>query len=230
MLNASLGTFFWLSAAYFYLKYTMDVSPYIDFIFLMIIIVFMYFININIMSTKCGSNISVFKATLLPWGAIFGPMIIALLIFPQWKRPFSNTFGYMIARLAGGNNALLELLDPTKKQALHYVYNKPSLLINEFTPDNFNEKIKEMLGEKEESVFIDSPDKIEAFRKIIQLKDIISQWIWFFLTATIVTSTSYSMIMNTECTKSVNDYVLAHNIAMSEVKEKPSQTLYNITE
>ena len=188
----------------------------------------MYFININIMTTKCGSNISVFKATLLPWGAIFAPMMIALLLFPQWKRPFSITFGYMIARLAGGNNTLLDLLDPTKAQSLHYVYNNPSLLINEFTPTNFDEKIKDMLGK--DPVFINSPDKIEAFRKIVHLKDIVSQWIWYFLTATVATSTSYTMMMNTECTKSANDYVLAHNIAMTKTEDKPPVRLYNITE
>jgi len=226
MISASLGTFFWLSAVYFYLKYSMELSPYTDAIFLMIIIIFMYFINVNIMQTKCGSsNNDVFKATLLPWVGMFGPMLIALYFFPDWKNPFSNTFGYLIARIAGGTSSLLDLLKPGSEVSLHYVYNDPSLLLNQFTPRNFETVLASLHSEIEIT-----EDKKAAFYKIVKLKDLIAEWIWHLLTAMIVTSTSYTMIMNGECTKTADDYVLSHNIAMADVPETVEPTMYTVTE
>jgi hypothetical protein len=221
MLNASLGTFFWLSCIYFYLKYSAALSDHIDFIFLMVVVIFMYFINVNIMNTKCSSSMSVYKATLLPWLAIFIPMIFALILFPEWKRPFSNTIGYIVARLAGGPAALIALLPPKEGSPYHYVYDDPAPLINQFTPTNFDEKLKEY--------GINSANT-DSFRKIVLLKDIVSHWVWYLLTASVVISTSYNIMMNTECTKSVDDYVLAHNIAITDAKEKTPAKLYSVTE
>jgi hypothetical protein len=229
MISASIGTFFWLSAAYFYIKYKTDYGSTLDALFLVVVIIFMYFINVNIMQTKCGANSSVGKATLLPWIFIFGPMLLSIFIFPEWKRPFSNTFGYFIARLAGGKNALLALLKPDTdlEATLHYVYNDPSLLINTFTPLNFNETLHSI------TKITNQPDetKIDAFRKIVKLKDCVAEWMWYLLTASIVISTSYTMMMNTECTKTADEYVMAHNIAMADSNQPTTDpTLYTVTE
>lgn len=226
MTSASLGTFFWLSAVYFYMKYSMNISPYVDALFLMVVIIFMYFINVSIMQTKCSSaNSIVFKATFLPWVFIFGSMVLALSMFPQWKNPFSNTFGYLVARLAGGTSSLLDLLKPGSETSLHYVYNNPSLLINQFTPLNFDTVLQSLQNE-----LAVTEDKKEAFRKIVKLKDVISEWIWYLLTASVVISTSYTMMMNAECTKSPDEYVLSHNIAMAETTEEEPVTMYTVTE
>jgi hypothetical protein len=230
MISASIGTFFWLSAIYFYIKYITDLGATLDFLFLLVVIIFMYFINVNIIQTKCGVSGSVGKATLLPWIFIFGSMMLAILMFPEWKTPFSNTFGYFVARLAGGTKALLALLKPdTDSEAtLHYVYNDPSLLINTFTPLNFQETLNSIVK------ITDNPDKnkIAAFRNIVKLKDIIAEWIWYLLTASIVISTSYTMLMNSECTKTAEDYVLSHNIAMADSNQPIVQnpTMYTVTE
>lgn len=226
MSSASLGTFFWLSAVYFYMKYSMDLPVYADALFLMVVIIFMYFINVSVMQSKCSSvNSAVFKATFLPWVFMFGSMIIALLIFPQWKNPFSNTFGYIIARLAGGTQALLNLLRPGSETSLRYVYDNPSLLINQFTPLNFDVVLQGFQNE----LSITEENK-EKFRKIVKLKDVIAEWIWYLLTASVVISTSYTMMMNAECTKSADEYVLSHNIAMAETPEETPVSMYTITE
>jgi hypothetical protein len=181
------------------------------------------------MQTKCGVSGSVTRATLLPWLFIFGPMMLCLLVFPEWKKPFSNTFGYVVARMSGGTNALLALLKPDTdiESTLHYVYNDPSLLINTFTPLNFKEKLQSI--EK----ITNQPDeaKITTFRNIIKLKDCIAEWIWYLLTASIVISTSYTTLMNSECTKTADEYVLSHNIAMADSNTAIKQaTTYTITE
>ena len=226
MTSASLGTFFWLSAVYFYMKYSMDLPVYADVLFLIVVIIFMYFINVSILQSKCSSvNSIVFKATLLPWVFMFGTMVMALTMFPQWKNPFSNTFGYIVARLAGGTTALLDLLKPGSEMSLSYVYNNPSILINQFTPLNFDTVLASLQNE-----LAVTDAKREAFRKIVKLKDVIAEWIWYLLTASVVVSTSYTMMMNSECTKSPDEYVLSHNIAMAETTEETPMSTYTITD
>lgn len=231
-MNVSIGIFFWLSAIYFYIKTSILSSvPVSDAFFLAIVIIFMYFVNVNMVQTNCGgltTSSTAFKATLFPWIGIFGPMLLALYMFPEWKKPFSNTFGYLIARIAGGNKALIDLLNPGQESSLHYVYNDPSLLINQFTPTNFDAMLASF-----SKITVVTPEKRNAFLQIVKLKDAVSEWIWYLLTASIVISTSSSMIMNGECTKSADDYVLAHNIAMADSNQLPTSmqpTMYSITE
>jgi len=226
-MSLSLSSFFWLSGAYLYLKYKVNLSPYTDIFFLMVIIIIMYFINMSIMQTKCNSsNTTVFSATLLPWLFIFGTMMLVLQYYPEWKYPFSNTFGYLIAKIFGGTQYLQEILNQTAP--LDKIYNNPSLLINQFTTLNFDEKVTEYSKEFQSKESI--PEKFMAFYNIIKLKEHVSEWIWYILTASIVISTSYTMIMNSPCTKSVDDYVTSHSIAMAETTTKEPEQTYNITE
>jgi hypothetical protein len=226
MMSASFGTFFWLSAVYFYLKYSASISEYMGVLFLLVVILFMYFINVGIMQTKCGSaSGSVFQATLLPWLGMFGPMMLALQYFPEWKNPFSNTIGFIVARMAGGTQILLSLLKPNSEVKLHYVYNDPSLLLNQFTPTNFDTVLASF---QEDMAYTEESRK--AFLNIVRLKDLVSEWVWYLLTASVVVSTSYTMMMNGQCTKTVDDYVLSHQVAMADTTESEPLPLYTITE
>jgi hypothetical protein len=194
--------------------------------FLILVVLFMYFINVGIMQTKCGSaNGSAFQATLLPWLFMFGPMMVALQFFPEWKTPFSNTLGFMVARMAGGTQMLLDLLKPESDVKLHYVYSDPSLLLNQFTTSNFDTVLASF---SEDMAYTE--EKREAFLKVVRLKELISEWIWYLLTASVVISTSYTMMMNGECTKTVDDYVLSHQVAMADTTESEPLPLYTITE
>jgi len=229
MLSVSFATFFWLSLGYMFMKYSTDLPIYMDGIFTMVVILFMYMINVNIMQTNCGSSSpsTVFSATIFPWIGIFCPMIIALHFFPEWKTPFSNTFGYLIARLAGGQTALFELLQPAEGKSIQYVYDDPSLLLNQFNPRNFSEMLnsfQELSG---------SEEAVQKLYNIIKMKDLVSEWIWYMLTSSIVTTTSYSTLMRGECTKTSEEYVLSHNIAMANsnaTEVKPKGTTYTVTE
>jgi hypothetical protein len=223
MIGSSMGTFFWLSAAYFYFKYTMKFSDKANLLFFAVIVGFMYFINMAIIQSKCSSPMPVFRATFLPWTFMFGSVLVALTLFPSWKTPFSNTFGYIVARIARGTQTLLELLVPNKP--LQYVYEDPSLLLNQFTTTNF-----ETMFESMKEIFIDDPVKKEALLQVIRLKEIISEWIWFLLAGSVAISSSYTILMNTECTKTAEEYVLENNIAMAERTEKPVPTLYTVTD
>jgi hypothetical protein len=225
MMSLSFSSFFWISAVYFYLKYSASIPEYLGIFFLILVMLFMYFINMGIMQTKCGSSGTVFQATLLPWLLMFAPMMLALQYFPQWKNPFSNTVGYMVARLAGGTQLLLSLLKPDSEVKLHYVYNDPSLLLNQFTTSNFDTVLASFREDMEYT-----EESKQAFFKIVRLKDLVSEWIWYLLTASVVISTSYTMLMNGECTKSVDDYVLSHQVAMADTTEPAPLPLYTVTE
>jgi hypothetical protein len=192
-------------------------------LFFAIIVVFMYFINMAIIQSKCSSPMPVFRATFLPWTFMFGSTLVALHFFPDWKKPFSNTFGYLVARIAGGTQSLLELLVPDKP--LQYVYEEPSLLLNQFTTKNF-----EVMFDSMKEVFIDDSVKKDALFNVIRLKEIIAEWIWFLLAGSVAISSSYTILMNTECTKSAEDYVLQHNLAMAETEDIPEQKLYTVTD
>jgi len=181
----------------------------------------------SIMQTKCSSSATtVFSATLFPWILIFGSMMLILQYYPEWKTPFSNTFGYLIAKLFGGTHCLQEVLNKTAP--LDKIYNNPSLLINQFTTLHFDETLQKYSNDFQPRASI--PDQMNAFYNIIKLKEHVSEWIWYILTASVVISSSYTMIMNTPCTKSVDDYVTSHSIAMAETKPSEPEKLYNITE
>jgi len=65
---------------------------------------------------------------------------------------------------------------------------------------------------------------------VIRLKELVAEWIWFLLAGSVAISSSYTILMNTECTKSSEDYVLQHNVAMAETEDKPEQKLYTVTD
>jgi hypothetical protein len=206
MITSSFGTFFWLMSAYVYFfKYKSQVSAYFDILFLAIIILFMYFINVEIMKERCGVYASVILPTFMPWLIIFAPFMFILTVFPEWKIPFSNTFGYLAVYLTGGDTTIEGIIKD--KEKLTMIYQSPSLLINQFTYDNFDQ-----LAEEKYKNDFDLSDvaKLAAFKEVLLLKEIISVWIWYLLIASITVSTSYIMLMNSECTKTVDDYMLAN--------------------
>ncbi len=206
MITSSFGTFFWIMSAYVYLfKYKTQISPYFDMAFVAVIILFMYFINVEIMKEKCGVSASVILPTFLPWLLIFAPFMFILAAFPEWKTPFSNTFGYLAVYLTGGDSTIEGIIKD--KEKLTMIYQSPSLLINQFTYANFDA----MAAEKYQNDFdLSDAAKLAAFKDVLLMKESIALWLWYLLIASITVSTSYIMLMNSECTKTVDDYMLAN--------------------
>ena len=237
-MSNSLGTFFWLSFIYTFVKIKMDLPWYIDIFFLLLVIIFMYFINVAILQEKCGNvdSYTVLKSTVIPWILIFANMMYMLTKFPTWKTPFSNTFGLLVAKLAGCNNTFLSMLKPLDVKtessgkvntSLHYVYEDPSLLINKFTMENFDTTVQK-LGH-----IIDDTkkDEIADFKQFVKMKEAISEWIWYLLTACITVSVSYNNLVASKCSKTASQYIENHNNAMADTKgPKEEPTVYTVTE
>ena len=100
-LSSSVAIFFFLVVfgAYAYYKYTKNgvLSGGITFLFFLVLIIGEYFINLAMSKDICGfdQEKTALVATVLPWFIVLGVLKAALIVFPGWLTPFSNTFGYM---------------------------------------------------------------------------------------------------------------------------------------
>ena len=213
------------------------------------VIVSQYFINLSAISNRCGTTnyYLAFMVTIVPWIFIFGLLNIMLVQFPGWKTPFSNTFGYLIANAAGAktllidhilNNDIVSKLTPTSKkpaksettsqsqvggnndklavEAVQHIYNDPSLLINEITPNTF-----ELFWQKMTPLFKDDAnDYKQELYKLIELKELVSEGMWYMLTGSLITSVSGNYIINSDCGTSVKEMKKRHSDHEKAEKEK----------
>ena len=187
-----------------------------------------YMINISITSQLCSGTPqwgTTFIVTFLPWILIFGIINIALVIFPGWLIPFSNTFGYfvvgffglkelfdskIISRDADSRNVTSEKISENidVARALQKIYGNESLLINEIPRDgeseqqkvdNFSEFFKTMIDLK---IFKSDSNKngaqVELYR-LLKIKDIVAEYVWYILAGLLVSSITYNYIVNVGC-------------------------------
>ena len=78
--------------------------------------------------------------TFVPYLFIFGTLMLVLMFFPGFKAPFSNTLGYGFVSLPFMNikpTFMNILKTDSNNKLLKTVYEDPSLMINEMTPQNF---------------------------------------------------------------------------------------------
>ena len=100
-LSSSVAIFFFLAVfgAYSYYKYTKNgvLSGGITFLFFLVLLIGEYFINLAMSKDICGfdQEKTALLATVIPWFLVLGALKAALIVFPGWLTPFSNTFGYM---------------------------------------------------------------------------------------------------------------------------------------
>ena len=102
-----------------------------------------YFINLNLTESMCGIRqwSTTFFITIIPWMFIFIVMHLFIHMFPGWLSPFSNTFGYLVAKLMGLPEFMKEILVESSEgneasRALESVKSDNTLLINELYPES----------------------------------------------------------------------------------------------
>ena len=142
--------------------------------------------------------------SLFPWLIIFGLINILLKIFPGWLQPFSNTFGYGIAKIAGLSKVTKQLFkekvdagDPEMKKVqslLSNIYGDQSLLINEITPQNFGDFWKRLtpLFNNEAKNGSELKDKLFT---LVRLKTLVSEYMWYMLTGALVNRSPHTDIL-----------------------------------
>jgi hypothetical protein len=90
-------------------------------------------INSSLAKTICDnpqSTTSGIVATIFPMLFIFGLLQLLLTIFPGWLEPFSNTFGYAIAKIGGAESVVREVLKTNSEREISKAVNK--LLFTQF--------------------------------------------------------------------------------------------------
>lgn len=102
--SVAIGFFLVLFAGYCYYKYKKNgvLSGSVTSMFFIVLIAGEYFINLAMSKDICGfdQEKTALVATLLPWILVLGVLKAALVVFPGWLTPFSNTFGYVFVSIA----------------------------------------------------------------------------------------------------------------------------------
>tara|TARA_Y100000780_G_C13694333_1_gene420830 strand:- start:6539 stop:7285 length:747 start_codon:yes stop_codon:yes gene_type:complete len=239
-----MSIFILLTILYLIVVYINGESIVASVIYYCILLISQLFFTFLASKKLCGTAqiSSVFVWGLVPWVFIFFSMNILLLLFPGWKSPFSNTFGYGIVHLLGVSDILNNLLkskftskDSGLNKIAEKIYEDKSILINEFTPLNFEtsiQKLKPLLDTSNK----DYKSNLDAFKKMVRLKDEISRGIWYLLTGILTLSVSNMGLVSSSCNKSseqikeeVSKY---HEKTIQEQREeqeqKSKQTIYKV--
>jgi hypothetical protein len=178
----------------------------------------------------------IFLWGLLPWVFIFMSLNVMLKIFPGWKSPFSNTFGYLVVSLMGVKDTLNSLLktkftsnDNGLNKIAEKIYEDHSILINEMTPENFYISIDRMkpMFDTAGSTYNASLKKLEH---LVRLKDEVSRGIWYILTGILTISISNMGIVSSKCVKTagqIKEEVNKYHQEMGDIHKDKGETQRN---
>lgn len=212
MLNSiiPMSVFIFITLVYLFLIYINGENMVLNVIYYCLIIgtqiLFIYLAS----KSLCGTAqiTQVFTWGLLPWVFIFLTINVLLKLFPGWKAPFSNTFGYGIANIMGVKDVLNTLLKSNFKSSnvglnkiAEKMYQDESILINEMTPTNFEvaiQKLKPILDTGKAGY----NEAITKLKHLVRLKDEVSRGIWYLLTGLLTISVSNMGIASSGCVKS----------------------------
>jgi hypothetical protein len=236
--STSIFTFFIITLIYFISKYQLPdtMSTMLNIIYVVAVVSTQISINAGLAKSVCNNPNSMntgILATIFPMLFIFGLLELLLTIFPGWLEPFSNTFGYGIAKLVGLQKMIERLVQPPNGTgvsssivtAVNNIYNDPSIFINQFNYDNeeaFN-KTWDNSYANGKGIFFPKAGQASAkseiyneFRQFVKLKDIVGTFIWYMLVGVLVTSKSYNYIINQPCSL---DPVIAEQAADNYLKK-----------
>jgi predicted membrane protein len=241
-----------ITSIYFIIRYyiTDDKQQLIlSFVYGITILIMMYFINLDITNNICGSPQvgTSLMVTALPWGVVFGTVLGLLIAFPGWLSPFSNTFGYLAAKLSGVSALFDKILKPKfvsaktnvnekiAAEALQQIYDDKSLLINQITLENFDSFWSRMTSA---NLFNKNAGEFKSqLYNLVRLKNLVAYYVWYMLSGALITSMSYNYIVGIGCKKSAKEMQRLHSKYENEQKAlKDSESslgpkrIYNITD
>ena len=192
----------------------------------------MYSFNIKTYALNCPVDsknfaLNAFLYTFLPFIFIMGTLIAILVMMPGWKAPFSNTIGFFLVKNVWARKLFnlqewieVDESDDAVTGPLKRFNSKinRTFFVNELTPDNFFEGIKSLnIGpglqfnfhpKKQEGTEIPNEKSkgvniMKQLYAAVILKDMISEFIWYFLGGLLTYSVSQINIMDAACEKGV---------------------------
>ena len=236
--SSALFWFFIVTTLFFIIKYNIAETSILTatVAYILLIAIGEFFINLSLTNEMCGETQwgTAFSITLAPWLIIFGLLNLMLNLFPGWKTPFSNTFGYGVA-LMGGLTPLMKKIfkgpadipagaDSQTKQTIQYIYHDKSLLINEIGQgdDKFLEFWNSMKSVMKDSAKTNT-DLKEQLKSIVKSKYITAEYIWYMLAGTLVTSISYNYLVNIGCDNSAKKMLNRREAYNRKIKEQEAE-------
>jgi hypothetical protein len=241
--SLALALFVTISIIYFMIKYYIGNKGNFmiwNLIYYVLVIITMFSINVNTTKSNCGfpSYGIAALATVIPWMIIFGLLNIMLLMFPGWLSPFSNTFGYLLAKLNGVSDTLDNIFKnkmvkkdapadlQNASEALEHIYSNKSLLLNEITIQNFSDFWTRMTP-----LFKSDANNYKGdLFNFVRMKTIVSEFVWYVLTGGLITTMSYNYILNSGCNPNPKQMNKNYNNYKDDLssKKKPERKVYNL--
>lgn len=231
----SMLFFFVATTLYAAVKYNIEASNLrvATLCYVITVIVGHYLINMNIVTSICKSSNwkLAFIVTVVPWVMMFSIIMIILEMYPGWKAPFSNTFGYALVKVTGAKKLMSEIFPPGEdhpgdenaksvKESLAYIYSDQSILINEVTNENFENFWKETAALRSgKSKGVDEASLKYKFKKLVKLKDIVGEYIWYILTGSLVIAVGYNYLVTITCSPTAAE-IKKQAFAYDEISEK----------
>ena len=209
--STSIFAFFIITLVFTIIKYSIpdEMLTLINIIYIGTLLAVQITINSSLAKTICNnpqSTTSGVVATIFPMLFIFGLLQLLLTIFPGWMEPFSNTFGYAIAKIGGAESVVRDVLKKEATQeiskAISNIYNDPSIFLNQF---NYNDQQDfDTKWTKSQELFVSdaqstTSERCKSFKNMVKLKDLVAQFVWYMLAGILVTSRSYNYIINQPC-------------------------------
>ena len=204
-------------------------------VYLCVLAVGMFYTNLALTKRMCGSpqTGTAIMVTAIPWAVVFGLLGLMLIVFPGWLSPFSNTIGYLFAKLAGVGTLMDKIIAPkdvnastagtTKAaaEALEQIYSDKSLIVNQLTEANFNGFWNKMSAS---GLFNKGADAYKtALLNVVRLKNVVAELVWALLSGGLAISISNSYILGTACEKSAKEMMQRHNQYESDSTKKTEE-------
>ena len=188
-------------------------------ILLCLSILIQFFINSKNLVEYCGNNNSSMPLAMAftSFFLILGGIMILLRLYPGWKSPFSNTFGYLLGPLMVGEssqNVTFEVTNILKKKSsnnnedlkmLDRLTSDNSLLINDISPEIFNKYVDTLKFPQ------NSNSILGKLYNIIFAKDLLSTAIWYSLAITFAVVLNMNAVYSEQCQRNEGGWFIYCN-------------------
>lgn len=182
--------------------------------YLIVIVLVQLAFNFSNAQAVCNGSaqnlFSVLMYTFIPNFLVLGSVIALTSAFPGWLSPFANTFGYLFISCLGLSRTFNALVADKGNALLTKICADHSLVINEMTPDNYTDFMKTLADDKSEGGSILKPKYDEEpcyneLYKLVVIKDLIAEYIWYVMAGFLTISISSHSIANIQCEYSTEE-------------------------